>query len=200
MMTLIARGTRRAIALLLASSVLAITGCGAATSSAPASPVVDVDLLFVAEWWSEDQMDGLNLNDPPPKNTKISLERWEASDPVGTPHPEEFDIVAIIKTTLEVQHAWIDIEWRWSIGGLSQRSTKRWTSWESAARTGPLTLVSNSDMKVVLHTFQIDELQQQLYERNQWPWVLEARAVVTSDDGILESAATVRRLDILTAD
>ena len=58
-----------------------------------ATPVLAQELEAEAEfrtlWWSKEQMVNFNPNRPPPKATEVVIDRWEYSDPVGVPHPDE---------------------------------------------------------------------------------------------------------------
>lgn len=48
---------------------------------------------FECLWWAESQMEGLRSDSPLPKTTRVRLEKWEYSDPVGVPNPDEIILV-----------------------------------------------------------------------------------------------------------
>src|SRR5206468_6445886 len=52
-----------------------------------------VQVRFTSMWWSDTQMEGLNPNNPPPKNTEVELSRWEYTDPIAVPHPDVVNAV-----------------------------------------------------------------------------------------------------------
>jgi hypothetical protein len=66
-------------------------------------------------WWSEDQMVGLNPNKPPPKETRVRIERWEYSDPIGVPNPDEVILVIHLGSTppdaVSVRASWLTKKW-----------------------------------------------------------------------------------------
>src|ERR1035438_1215330 len=66
------------------------------SASQPAKPELAVEVSFSCLWWSEAQMEGLNPNAPPPKETETKLTKWEYSDPIGVPHPDVFDIAVAL--------------------------------------------------------------------------------------------------------
>ena len=49
---------------------------------------------FHCLWWSAAQMHNLDIEKPPPKETDVELKKWEYSDPVGVPNPDEITLVA----------------------------------------------------------------------------------------------------------
>ncbi len=52
---------------------------------------------FECNWWSAEQMIGMNPNRPPPKTTRTRLKKWEYSDPIGVPHPDKADLVVEVE-------------------------------------------------------------------------------------------------------
>lgn len=78
---------------------LAIAGLGVPVSAFAARPAagpatgVDVQAQFECLWWSEREMSGIDPNRPPPKTTRVRIAKWEYSDPIGVPHPDEVILV-----------------------------------------------------------------------------------------------------------
>jgi hypothetical protein len=66
-------------------------------------------------WWSPEQMEGLDPNHPPKKQTVTRLQVWEYSDPVGVPHPDEVTFVAELPPTvmgnISVKIQWLEGRW-----------------------------------------------------------------------------------------
>ena len=52
-------------------------------------------------WWSEQQMEGLDPNHPPRKETPTRITKWEYSDPVAVPHPDVVTLVAQIPSEIK---------------------------------------------------------------------------------------------------
>ena len=65
---------------------------GAATPSN-----LDVQAHFECLWWSEREMEGINPDRPPPKTTRLRIAKWEYSDPIGVPHPDEVILVVRLR-------------------------------------------------------------------------------------------------------
>jgi len=146
-------------------------------------------------------MEGMNLSDAPPKLTEVALSRWEASDPIATPHPESVNVVALIKSTSDLEVTKLTLKGRWGIGGLNDSQVQRWTNWQPLADAGPIQLSANSQQRVVLATVVLDDIQEHHYLRNEWPWKLEAEvdAIVIVADSDLHTIAT-KHLEILIGD
>ena len=102
----------------LAGFCLALLVAGPSASAAPPERVA-VAIGFECLWWSSDQMAGLDPNHPPPKTTRVRLDKWEYSDPVGVPHPDTIDVTidvangaATVQEPLEVAVQWKTRQWR----------------------------------------------------------------------------------------
>jgi len=65
----------------------------AATGPAHAAPPVTIRAHYECLWWADNQMEGLRSDSPLPKTTRVKLDRWEYSDPVGVPNPDEVILV-----------------------------------------------------------------------------------------------------------
>ncbi len=72
--------------IVLAAFIAGLAGC------AP-QPQVHETLRFECLWWSPQQIATLDPNRPPPKTTRVTISRWEYSDPIGVPHPATVDVV-----------------------------------------------------------------------------------------------------------
>lgn len=65
------------------------------------SPTVaqaEISAHFECKWWSEDQMENLDPDHPPSKDTTVRLQKWEYSDPIGVPHPDTVSLIVEIPT------------------------------------------------------------------------------------------------------
>ena len=117
-------------------------------------------IAFECLWWSSDQMIGLDPNRPPPKATKVRLEKWEYSDPVGVPHPESIDIVIEIDAGAEAVRKTMEVSVRWKV--------KKWLSSKIILKA-PLELQRGEHKKVVVSVEigpDIDRLKPSLLQAN----------------------------------
>src|SRR5215472_4906630 len=96
------RGALISAVVVLAFVQISLTACSVPEHREPAAASLQADVSFTCLWWSEAQMEGLNPNSPPPKNTEVKLAKWEYSDPVGVPHPDTIDVVVTLRTGEEV--------------------------------------------------------------------------------------------------
>jgi hypothetical protein len=67
-------------------------------------------------WWSESQMEGLRADSPLPKTTRVKLDRWEYSDPVGVPNPD--DVILVVTLSAPAGRTLsLTVRPNWRIGG-----------------------------------------------------------------------------------
>ena len=163
-----------------------------------AKAVLGMSLDFVALWWSKSQMEGLDPDSAPPKQTEVQLDHWDYSDPVGTPNPETFDVVVRLASGLDLEGLTISSERRWRVGPLSDVSSADWESWSSFPDVilGPPSLDGELDIRIA--SVDLESRQRVLFEKDRWPWSIEVRATVSNQSGALVNAS--RRLDIQPGD
>jgi hypothetical protein len=89
-----------------------------AASSAPKPP--EPAAHYECLWWSEAQMEGLNPNHPPPKETVVKIAKWEYSDPVAVPHPDSVTLVARIPAGLGGPLS-VRVKWKRQRWGVAQK-------------------------------------------------------------------------------
>ena len=114
---------------MLASVVTILAAC-----SSPGPPEtagageVRLDLGFSCLWWSPAQMEGMNPNAPPPKNTEVRLSKWEYSDPIGVPHPDVVDVVIILTNSgrQAVSNLEVEVASQWRRGPLQDAARAVW--------------------------------------------------------------------------
>lgn len=54
-------------------------------------------IAFYGWWWSDQQLENnFDADNPPPKNSYINLDRWDASQP-DSPHPDRIDVACRIE-------------------------------------------------------------------------------------------------------
>jgi hypothetical protein len=114
---------------MLASVVTILAAC-----SSPGPPEtagageVRLDLGFSCLWWSTAQMEGMNPNAPPPKNTEVRLSKWEYSDPIGVPHPEVVDVVITLTNSgrQPLSNLEVEVASQWRRGPLQHSAQAVW--------------------------------------------------------------------------
>jgi|GEM_PF-5749752 len=67
-------------------------------------------------WWSTEQMANFDPNHPPPRKTRVRLDRWEYSDPVGVPHPDTVTLVVMLTSSGVQKNLDIVVRTQW-LGG-----------------------------------------------------------------------------------
>jgi hypothetical protein len=113
----------------LASVVAILVAC-----SSPGPPEtagageVRLDLGFSCLWWSTAQMEGMNPNAPPPKNTEVRISKWEYSDPIGVPHPDVVDVVITLTNggRQAVANLEVEVAGQWRRGPLPDAAQAAW--------------------------------------------------------------------------
>ena len=174
------RGSLTSRVALLASAALVLAACSAAPRpGTSAAPEVRADVAFTCLWWSEAQMESLNPNAPPSKNTEVKLTKWEYSDPVGVPHPDSVDVVVTLansggqaKSTVEVR-----VDGEWKEGPLRDASIAAWSEpavlqefrGVSLAPSGPETLRTPVNLQAMMDS---------LAKQQKWPYALRVTVTV----------------------
>ena len=115
---------RRALVL---APALVLAACTSASHQAKtAAPAVRAEVAFACLWWSEAQMESLNPNAPPPKNTEVKLTKWEYSDPVGVPHPDTVDVVVSLESAgQDVSSLEAEVTGEWKNGPLRNAARRQ---------------------------------------------------------------------------
>jgi hypothetical protein len=94
-------------------------------------------------WWADSQMEGLRADSPLPKTTRVKLDRWEYSDPVGVPNPDEV-ILVVTLTAPAARTLSLTVRPSWRIGGTGRAGTalpaRSITLEPGAARTEEFTI------------------------------------------------------------
>lgn len=175
-------------AVLLCCSAMLACAQESAKSSPPGK--LQTEIAFLCMWWSEAQMEGLNPNSPPPKNTEVKLSKWEYSDPIGVPHPDTFDVAVTVKNPNANAAANLDMEIRvqWKIGPQGKPSAATWSEpgvlkqqGLSVDAGGQQTIKASIDLKK-----KMDDLEKQ----KKWPFALRAIAdVKAASSGASQSEA-----------
>jgi hypothetical protein len=164
-------------------------------------PMLHADLSFVCKWWSEAQMEGLNPNAPPPKNTEVRIAKWGYSDPIGVPHPDVVDVVLALKNDGSQAMSGLEIEFtiQWRIGPLRTAARAVWADRAVLKKFQEISVGSAAtqtfripvDLKTKMDT---------LYKQAKWPHTLRITATVQQPGAITPVARSQTDLAIRPAD
>jgi hypothetical protein len=167
-------------ALLLLCCCTATLGCAQdSPKSPPADKKVSVEIGFTCLWWSESQMEGLNPNAPPPKNTEVKLTKWEYSDPVGVPHPDVIDVLVTLKnpTNEALSNLQVEIGVQWQVGPSRKQAAATWSDRSVLSEQHGIELQAGGE-KTVRVTIDLKKKMDELEKQRKWPFALRANAEV----------------------
>ena len=134
---------------------------------------------FECLWWSEAQMDGLDPNHPPAKETRVAIKKWEYSDPVGVPHPDVVDLVVQIKNTSgdPVSQVAPAVQIQWLEGPQSKKQAAAWSAPAALPAQEALSIPAH-ESKLFRYSIDVRGEMARLAKQHGWPWSL--RATVTT--------------------
>jgi hypothetical protein len=169
----------RSAAVLASAAVLGgVSAAPLASSATPPSPL-RAEVGFTCLWWSEAQMEGLDPNAPPPRNTEVKLTKWEYSDPVGVPHPDVIDVVITLATagSAALSNLAVEVAGQWKTGPLRAAGRSAWgdrvvlKAFEgvTASASAPQTLRVPVDVKAMMDS---------LGRQRNWPYALRVSVAV----------------------
>jgi hypothetical protein len=175
--------------------VCSLAGAGATHSSwaqpRVPEPKVSATVSFRCLWWSEEQMNGLNPNSPPPKNTEVRIEKWEYSDPIGVPHPDVVDVVVELRNEGEVKagNLVVDVSAFWMTGPQKSKARARWERRVSLRRFSAVSLEARAAQTLRVGV-NVAEKMKKLRATRSWPWTLRAQITVSTASGKLLAKTT----------
>ena len=160
---------------------------------------VSAQARFLCKWWSEDQMNGLDPNHPPPKNTEIVIEKWDYSDPVGTPHPDVVDLVVEIKNESDVPVAAlsVEIEGQWKIGPFAKETLAKWGT-PAKLKSTQLSSVASHHTESVRVPINVASKMAELKSSKGWPYAFRGKVTVVAAGSTVATAE--HELTILKGD
>lgn len=145
----------------------------AITPSPPAQAVTPVSsrIAFQCLWWSPEQMEGFDPNNPPPQLTPTPLSKWEYSDPVGVPHPDLVDALIEIESSGPAAsiRASAVLSEQWLIGVRDAKEQAQWQPWQLVGDPQAITL-SSEQAQTIKHSVNVAGKMSELVAQNQWPW------------------------------
>ena len=186
---------------LLALAALIVAACSPASRPAAAATPVHVDVAFTCLWWSEAQMEGLNPNAPPPKNTEVTIKKWEYSDPVGVPHPETVDVVVRLANSggNALSNLEVEVSGAWKDGPLHSPARAAWSQ-PAVLKKFDGVSVGPSEPQTLRVPVEIKARMDPLYKRGQWPFGFRATVAVLRPGSTEPLARAVAELPIIAGD
>jgi hypothetical protein len=159
------------------ATMLACAQNSAKPSSADKTLLTNIG--FACLWWSESQMEGMNPNSPPPKNTEVKLTKWEYSDPIGVPHPDVVDAVVTLnnQTDAALSNLEVEVTVQWKTGPSRKASAAVWTDRSVLKQLHDVKVEAGAQQAVRVPVDlkkEMDELEKQ----KKWPFALRVGAEV----------------------
>jgi len=186
----------------LASVALVLSACSPAPrQAAPAGAAVRADVSFTCLWWSEAQMEGLNPNAPPPKNTEVKLTKWEYSDPVGVPHPDTVDAVVTLANSggQALSNLEVEVAGEWKDGPLRDAASAAWSQ-PAVLQKFQGVSVGPSGSQTVRVPVDLKARMESLEKRQAWPHSLRITATIRAPGAPQPVAQTASELPIRPGD
>jgi hypothetical protein len=161
-------------------------------SRAQSPPKVSAAISFRCLWWSDQQKNGLNPNSPPPKNTEVTISKWEYSDPIEVPHPDVVDIVVDLRNQADrpAENLVVDISALWKIGQKKNKARAAWGKPFSLKRMPAIRLEARGAQSFRV-PINLAEKMTALSARRFWPWALRAQVTVSTRSGKLLQKITI---------
>lgn len=171
----------RALGMVVAITALALTGGCASEPPAqgPAAPSIAVQVRFTSLWWSKAQMEGLNPNAPPPKNTEVELTRWEYTDPIGVPHPDVVNAVVTLENrgTQRVADLIVKTDGDWKTGPRATEASASWGEGVVLAKTDHVEVPAGSTHSIRV-PIDVKRMMDTLERQKKWPYALRVSVSV----------------------
>jgi hypothetical protein len=160
---------------------------------------VSAKASFLCKWWSQDQMNGLDPNKPPPKNTEIAIEKWDYSDPVGTPHPDIVDLVVEIRNESDapLTALSVEVEGQWEIGPFSKETLAKWGTPVKLKSIERFSMPSRQSESVRV-PIDVAAKMAELKGSKRWPYAFRGKVTVLKDGSTMATAES--ELPILKGD
>jgi len=139
-----------------------------------------VEVRFTSMWWSQAQMEGLNPNDPPPKNTEVELTRWEYSDPIGVPHPDVVNVVVTLKNRGQrpMSDLTITTEGEWKAGSLEDEASAKWEEEFVLGKADERVQLAAGAQYITRTPVNLKQMMDTLEGQDRWPYALRVTVTV----------------------
>jgi hypothetical protein len=161
-----------------AAGMILLQACAPAQVPPASNPAsVHADVAFTCLWWSEAQMEGLNPNTPPPKNTEVKITKWEYTDPVGVPHPDTVDVVVTLTSTDNMKDLVVDVSGEWKNGPLQSAASAAWAH-PAVLKQFQGVSVGPSGAQTLRVPVDVKGMMESLGKQQKWPYELRTTIVV----------------------
>ncbi len=190
------------LAMIVACLALLPSGAGCSkTAVTVRNSELSTAISFRCMWWSPEQMNELNPNAPPPKNTEVIIQKWEYSDPVGVPHPDVVDVVVEVKneSSAAATDIMIDVAGRWRTDPFKDEKLARWDETVELQRVGPLTFAPH-ETRTVRVPVNLAQKMADLQKSESWPYALRAQVAIKKLGSATALSATQADLPIFQGD
>lgn len=136
---------------------------------------------FRCLWWSAEQQRNFNPNQPPPKTTEVTIDRWEYSDPVGVPHPDSISVHVFVRNDTHTATAPIRVrsEVRWKTGRQSDAKSAQWEPRPVFLASLDAAPIAAGEQVGMHAPIAIQARIAALEKRDWWPHELEVTVTVT---------------------
>ncbi len=183
--------------LILFSCAIVVACSKAAIPASP--PKLSARMSFVCKWWSEEQMNGLDPNNPPPQNTEVVIQKWDFSDPVGTPHPDVVELVVEVKneSNAPISAVSVEIEGQWKTGPFWQEKLAKWMA-PTKLKSIEISSLPGHGSESVRFPINVAAKSAELKNSKGWPYSFRGKATILVSGSTL--ASTEAELPILKAD
>ena len=186
----------------LAPMALVLAACSSVPRpTASSAPGVRAEVGFTCLWWSEAQMEGLNPNAPPPKNTEVKLTKWEYSDPVGVPHPDTVDVVVTLVNSVgqTISNLEVEVAGEWKDGPLQEATSAAWSQ-PAVLQLFQGVSVKPSAAQTLRVPVDFKAKMESLSKQQKWPYGLRVTVTVRVPGSSQPLAQAVAELPIKPGD
>ena len=118
-------------------------------------------------------MNGMDPNNPPPKQTRIVLKRWEYSDPIGVPHPDSVELAIDVKNGggTALDGAVVEVEAQWLDGPQRRKAASVWTARSPVGKLLSVSVASDGQQGLTV-PIDLAAKMKALEPSRRWPWAL----------------------------
>jgi hypothetical protein len=133
-------------------------------------------------------MNGMEPNNPPPKQTRIVLKRWEYSDPIGVPHPDSVDVAIDVKNDAgaALDGAVVEVEAQWLEGPQRRKAASVWTTRSLVGKRLNVSLAPDRQESLTV-PIDLAEKMKALEPSRRWPWALRTFITVKRGGAVIGS-------------
>lgn len=152
------------------------------SAAAAEGPALAAKVEFRCLWWSPEQQRNFNPNQPPPRTTEVTIDRWEYTDPVGVPHPDVVTVHASVRNNGNAATGAIRVkaEIRWKAGPQGNPKAAQWEPRTTFLASLDASPVPAGEQLALQAPVALQAKIAALESRDWWPYEMEI--VVTGTD------------------